>query len=110
MDMYLKADFIEAFQAAQVDAYIVAKEHGFHEVDDNPLYVPTALALIGSEVSEALAAHRKGLSSELSDELADIVIRTMDLSESLNINLADAIIKKMDVNKNRPFKHGNKRY
>lgn len=110
MDMYVKADFIEAFELLQYDTFKVATDHGFHEKDENPLYVPTALALIGSEVSEALEAHRKGENDKLPSELADIVIRTMDLAESLGIQLSRAIIDKHEINKNRPHKHGNKLY
>lgn len=110
MDMYTKADFIDVFGVLQYDMFKVAEGHGFHEKDENPLYVPTALALITSEVSEALEAHRKQETDKLPSELADIVIRTMDLAESLKIDLAKEIIRKHEVNKDRPFKHGNKLY
>lgn len=110
MDMYLKADFIEAFDTLQTETYETATDHGFHENLDNPLRVPTYLALIGSEVSEALEAHRKGENDKLPSELADIVIRTMDLAESLGIRLSKEIVDKHEFNKNRPHKHGNKLY
>ena len=102
--------FRKAFRKLQSLTYSVAKEHGFQEYQDNPLYVPTKLALIGTEVAEAIEAHRTGKDAELDHELADIVIRTMDLAESLGINLADAIVTKHRVNCKREFKHGNKRY
>lgn len=110
MDIYTKADFIESFWNLQADMFKVAEAHGFHEKDKNPLYVPTALALIGSEVSEALEAHRKQEHDKLPNELADIVIRTMDLAESLKIDLATEIVNKHEFNKTRPHKHGNKLY
>ena len=43
-------------------------------------------------------------------EMADVVIRVMDLCERLGINLADAILIKADYNKHRPMKHGEKAY
>ena len=44
-------------------AYQTAKEHGFHEVQPEP--VPEKLMLIVSELSEALEAHRKGKRADL---------------------------------------------
>lgn len=102
--------FEMVFQDLQKDTYETAKAHGFHENLDNPLRVPTYLALIGTEVSEAIEAHRKGQMDNFPAELADIVIRTMDLAESLDINLAAEILKKAEFNANRPYKHGNKLY
>jgi NTP pyrophosphatase (non-canonical NTP hydrolase) len=90
--------------------YKVAKEHGFQDYFDNPLYVPTKLALIMSECAEALEWHRMGKSEELPHELADIVIRTMDLAESLGIDLQKAIEIKHEFNKHRDIRHGNKLY
>lgn len=43
-------------------------------------------------------------------ELADAVIRIMDLCEYLGIDLADAIMIKSDYNRGREFRHGNKAY
>jgi NTP pyrophosphatase (non-canonical NTP hydrolase) len=42
------------------------------------------------------------------EELADTVIRIMDLAGSLRLDLADAIIKKIDYNRTRPHKHGKR--
>lgn len=103
-------EFLNSFSDLQRETFAVAKAHGFHDNLDNPLRVPTYLALIGSEVSEALAAHRKQRMEELPAELADIVIRTMDLAESLGINLALAIVNKNEANRARPYKHGNNLY
>lgn len=73
--------------------------------------VPIKLALIHSEVSEALEANRKGGTLELlGEELADIVIRVMDLAEGASINLGAAIVRKHEKNLNRPFMHGRNRY
>lgn len=102
--------FLQSFKALQEEAYNTAKEHGFHENDDHLLQVPTALALIHDEVSEALRAHRKMNIQEMPAELADIVIRTMDLAALMKIELADAIIAKHLVNQKREFKHGNNLY
>jgi len=62
------------------------------------------LALIGTEVSEAVEALRVG--EDVGPELADIVIRTMDLAGFLGINLGGEIVKKMQKNLDRPAMHG----
>ena len=109
-DCYSDFAFQLTFSKLQHSTYETAKAHGFQELEGNPLYVPTKLALIMSEGAEALEAHRKGQTEELGHELADIVIRSMDLAESLKIDLAAEILKKASFNANRPYKHGNKLY
>jgi NTP pyrophosphatase (non-canonical NTP hydrolase) len=78
------------------------------------------IALIHSEISEALEKHRKTMGKGLPDspdehcpehtgiaiEFADAVIRIMDLAEYLSIDLGRAILAKMAFNKTRSVKHG----
>lgn len=68
--------------------------------------IATRLALIHSEVSEALEALRVNNYTEFQEELADIVIRVCDLAGYLKIDLDDKIEYKMEKNKNRKPKHG----
>lgn len=107
IDIY---NFLQGFKAMQEEAFETSSSHGFQEELNNDLYVPTKLALIHDEVSEALRAHRKMNIQEFPAELADIVIRTMDLAAAMKINLADAIMAKHLVNQKREFKHGNNLY
>lgn len=95
---------------SQLDSYVVNVERGFEDYKSNPLYVPTKIALIMSECAEALDAHQNRRDDELSAELADIVLRTMNLAEALDIDLDAEIEKKHSINKTRSFMHGNKRY
>jgi len=62
------------------------------------------LGLVGTEVAEAIEEVRKG--RPVGSELADIVIRTMDLAGFLGIDLASEIANKMQKNLDRPAKHG----
>lgn len=89
------------------DAYETAKSKGWH---DEPRETGTLLALIHSEVSEALEADRKGDAENFAEELADVCIRIFDLCGSKEINLEKAIQEKMERNKGRSYKHGGKAY
>lgn len=80
-----------------------AVEKGFW---DNPREIGTMLALIHSEVSEALEADRHGDMESFAEELADICIRVFDVAGGLEINLEEAIISKMLKNRERPRLHG----
>ena len=78
--------------------------------------IPEKLALIHSEVSEALEDYRDGAMVTTVDgngkpvgfpsELADIVIRVCDLAGALGIDLDAEIAQKMRHNAGRPRKHG----
>ena len=113
-------------------AYENAKSKGFY---DNPPSIAERIALIHSEGSEALEADRKGhfsnvanldvllgiqddekfkaafsrdCKSSFEDELADIMIRVMDLAAYKGIDLESHIAAKMRYNSLRPHMHGKK--
>lgn len=65
--------------------------------------------LIASEAFEAFAAYRNGKDDEIPEELADIVIRVMDVCEAKSIDLELEIMKKHYKNQARPYRHGGKR-
>jgi NTP pyrophosphatase (non-canonical NTP hydrolase) len=73
------------------------------------------LALMHSEISEAMEADRKGLMSDhiggftgVEEEMADVVIRVLDFCHENNLRLASAIQAKMVYNLSRPYMHGKK--
>ena len=88
-----------------------AKNKGFHtEKEQWVLQEAVMLALIGTEVSEAIEAHRVGDMENLEEELADIVIRVFDFCGLNDIDIEKAIKNKMTKNLGRPIMHGGKRY
>lgn len=71
--------------------------------------VPTKLALIHSEVSEALEEFRKDHRLEqFGGELADIIIRVGQLGVGLGIDLDEAVRAKLTTNRDRPHQHGGR--
>lgn len=71
--------------------------------------VPELLIMVHSEVTEAFEGHRKNLMDEhlpsydsLTVELADAVIRILDIAGGLDLPLASAVQDKLQYNKTRP--------
>lgn len=83
---------------------------------DSPAEIGTSIALMHSELSEALEAARVGDPpsdkvpeiSSVEEELADLVIRVFDFCGYHGIDLERAIERKMAYNKTRTKKHGGK--
>ena len=101
----------------QVASHAIAVSKGWWEEERN---IGELLALIHSEVSEALEEWRDGYALDeirwdkdkplgFSTELADILIRVADLAECVGINLDDALKTKMAYNATRPWRHGGKK-
>ena len=74
-------------------------------------FISQKLALVMSECGEALEAMRKnkyGIEQKdtFEDEIADSIIRLLDLCAELNIDIEKQIKWKMSFNKTREAKHG----
>lgn len=91
-----------------------AIEKGFWDGAINYDKIGNKLALVHSEVTEVLEAIRKNKGSEeVVEEMADVVIRLLDIyaamrnSGDLIHSLDDILDKKININKERPRLHGN---
>jgi hypothetical protein len=110
--------------------YQLNKAKGFY---DEPTEIGTRLALIHSEVSEALESDRAhkyadknsaltalelesdaefqvffqgNVKDTFQDEIADAIIRLLDLSGYLKLDIESHVYAKLRFNSLRPYKHG----
>lgn len=95
----------DSLEEIQRKCYEQSRDMGWHS---KPREIGTRLALIHSEISEALEGARKGLQDDhlphrsmLEVELADAIIRILDLGGSENLDLAGAVAEKLKYNANR---------
>lgn len=79
------------------------------EVWEDPYRIPASLALLTSEVSEALEGFRMNDYENFVEELADVQIRLLDTAGGLGIDLDEAVAKKLERNRSRGFRHGGKK-
>lgn len=103
------------------EIYQITKDHGFWEGTPN---FGEQLALVHSEVSETLEDWRHGRSlidivqevgphsgkpkpAGVPIELADIIIRVLNLCGGYGIDIDEAVALKIAYNKERPYRHGN---
>jgi NTP pyrophosphatase (non-canonical NTP hydrolase) len=71
--------------------------------------VPAILALIHSEVSEALEAFRKDDQGNFCEEMADVLIRVLDCVAAFDLDFDWQVQRKMEKNRQRGYRHGGKR-
>lgn len=102
--------FLEIFDSVllEVSEYIknYREEKQFVTTWDN---MPAKLMLCVSELSEAMEDWRDNDKKHFAEEIADTMIRLLDICGSLEISIGGEIYKKMLVNEKRPSKHGRQR-
>ena len=99
----------------QRQSHLTAKQKGRW---DEPREFPELIALAHSELSEALEEYRTWGTPKIvwrdqeptgiPIELADVVIRLLDIAEWMGFSLEEAVNIKMVFNTTRPWRHGDK--
>ena len=90
-----------------------AVEHGWW---DSPRSIGEVLMLLVTELSEAMEAYREGNPESekikgfscMEEELADVIIRLLDLAGKEGFDIEAAVAAKMAYNEGRPYRHGGK--
>ena len=112
--------------ATQIHA--LAKDKGWYdEPETDGQFVTRAVANLHGEASELWEAYRNGKLdapcdkavkmeaagikplSCLEEELADIIIRTLDDAKRLDVDIESAVARKHAFNMTRPHRHGGKK-
>jgi hypothetical protein len=116
-------DFVEVMIAMCEAVHTTAIDKGWWD-NDNGLFDPDCrnmgeiVSNFHAEVSEFWESYRKPereMSTQCEGfyndeiELADLMIRVMDLAAAKDYRLAQAIVAKMEYNRTRPYRHGGKK-
>lgn len=95
----LHSEVTEAFEAHRNNEPVLWYEYDYPDGKTGP---SATVAHLPSH-SEVL-----GKPQGMASELADVIIRVLDMAQELNVPVIDAVIEKHQYNQTRPYRHGNK--
>jgi NTP pyrophosphatase (non-canonical NTP hydrolase) len=112
--VYKAAYVIDLMNQLKAEIHETAVSKGWW---DEPREVGTLIALIHSELSEGLEAAREDLPDDklpdfsgLEVELADAIIRILDMAAAMELQVVEAMMEKVKLNKTRAYRHGGKAF
>ena len=115
--MLLKEDFDVVCRILGNDIYQNAKKKGFWTNDQGDLTDVMKLTLAIGEIIEAVRTLQEGKDAPsekipgftvYEEEIADAIIRLMDLAFGRNLRIGEAALAKNEYNKTREYLHGKK--
>jgi len=112
-----------AINNASAQFFEIANSKGFLNVEETCprwlLFFATHVALMHSELSEALEAAREDFEQKsekipeftlIEEEFADVIIRVLMIAKRYNLDVGGAVVAKSHYNEGRPERHGGKAF